>query len=115
MNHDEAVQLMTAEKYLRNELVRIWEQTGKTIVFVTHDLEEALYLADSVVVFSTKPTRIERIITLDRPRPRNLSVMSNLPTTRLLVRQSKSNHRPTLPTPRFAFQNPTIRHAAGIR
>jgi NitT/TauT family transport system ATP-binding protein len=62
----------TTRKYLRNELLRIWEKTGKTIIFVTHDLEEALYLADSVVVFSTKPTRIERIITLDRPRPRNM-------------------------------------------
>jgi NitT/TauT family transport system ATP-binding protein len=62
----------TTRKYLRNELVRIWEQTGKTIIFVTHDLEEAIYLADSVVVFSTKPTRIERVITLDRPRPRNI-------------------------------------------
>jgi NitT/TauT family transport system permease protein len=62
----------TTRKYLRNELVRIWEQTGKTIIFVTHDIEEALYLADSVVVFSTKPTRIERTITLDRTRPRNI-------------------------------------------
>jgi NitT/TauT family transport system ATP-binding protein len=62
----------TTRKYLRNELVRIWEKTGKTIIFVTHDLEEALYLADSVVVFSTKPTRIERTITLDRPRPRDI-------------------------------------------
>jgi NitT/TauT family transport system ATP-binding protein len=62
----------TTRKYLRNELLRIWERTGKTIIFVTHDLEEALYLADVVVAFSTKPTRIERIITLDRPRPRNL-------------------------------------------
>ncbi len=62
----------TTRKYLRNELLRIWEQTGKTIIFVTHDLEEALYLANSVIVFSTKPTRIERVITLDRPRPRNI-------------------------------------------
>ena len=62
----------TTRKYLRNELVRIWEQTGKTIIFVTHDLEEALYLADQVVVFSAKPTRIQRAIALDRPRPRNI-------------------------------------------
>jgi NitT/TauT family transport system ATP-binding protein len=62
----------TTRKYLRNELLRIWQKTGKTIVFVTHDLEEALYLGDSVVVFSTKPTRVERTITLDRPRPRDI-------------------------------------------
>jgi NitT/TauT family transport system ATP-binding protein len=62
----------TTRKYLRNELVRIWEKTGKTIIFVTHDLEEALYLADEVVVFSAKPTRIQRTITLDWPRPRDI-------------------------------------------
>src|SRR5262245_29805599 len=62
----------TTRKYLRNELMRIWGKTGKTIIFVTHDLEEALYLADRVVVFSTKPTRIQRTITLDRPRPRDV-------------------------------------------
>ena len=68
----------TTRKYLRNELLRIWEQTGKTIIFVTHDLEEALYLANSVIVFSTKPTRIERVITLDRPRPRNIDTDPSL-------------------------------------
>jgi NitT/TauT family transport system ATP-binding protein len=62
----------TTRKYLRNELIRIWQQTEKTIIFVTHDLEEALYLADSVVVFSTKPTRVERIITLETPGPREV-------------------------------------------
>ena len=72
----------TTRKYLRNELLRIWEQTGKTIIFVTHDLEEALYLADVVVAFSTKPTRIERVITLDRPRPRNIE--SDAILTRLM-------------------------------
>jgi NitT/TauT family transport system ATP-binding protein len=68
----------TTRKYLRNELLRIWQQTGKTIIFVTHDLEEALYLAESVIVFSTKPTRIERIIPLDQPRPRNIESDASL-------------------------------------
>ena len=63
----------TTRVYLRDELIRIWQKTGKTIIFVTHDLEEALHLADSVIVFSTRPTRIGRIITLDKPRPRKVS------------------------------------------
>jgi NitT/TauT family transport system ATP-binding protein len=63
----------TTRKSLRDHLIRIWQQTGKTILFVTHDLEEALYLADTIIVFSTKPTRIERTIELDRPRPRNVA------------------------------------------
>lgn len=72
----------TTRKYLRNELLRIWDQTGKTIIFVTHDLEEALSLADKVVVFSNKPTRIERVIALDYPRPRDLKADPTL--TRLM-------------------------------
>ncbi|MGA8615200.1 MAG: ATP-binding cassette domain-containing protein [Xanthobacteraceae bacterium] len=72
----------TTRKYLRNELLRIWHQTGKTIIFVTHDLEEALSLADQVVVFSNKPTRIARVIALDRPRPRDLDADPTL--TRLM-------------------------------
>lgn len=62
----------TTRMHLRDELIRIWQETGKTIVFVTHDLDEALYLADSVVVFSSKPTCIERVIALDNPRPRDV-------------------------------------------
>src|SRR5689334_23734453 len=42
---------------LRTEILRIWRETQKTILFVTHDLDEALFLADRIVVFSNKPTR----------------------------------------------------------
>jgi NitT/TauT family transport system ATP-binding protein len=62
----------TTRKYLRSELLHIWNQTGKTIIFVTHDLEEALTLADKIIVFSNKPTRIARVINLDHPRPRDV-------------------------------------------
>ncbi|GEM_PF-66646 len=68
----------TTRVHLRDELIRIWRKTGKTIVFVTHDLDEALYLADSIVVFSSKPTRIERIIILEKARPRNVAADPDL-------------------------------------
>ena len=47
---------------LRQQLVELWQETGKTIVFVTHDVDEALTLADRIVVLSPKPARVVRVI-----------------------------------------------------
>jgi NitT/TauT family transport system ATP-binding protein len=55
---------------MRLEVERIWLETGKTVVFVTHDIDEALQLADRTVVLSNKPTRVLDIIELHSPRPR---------------------------------------------
>jgi NitT/TauT family transport system ATP-binding protein len=55
---------------MRVEMERIWLETGKTVDFVTHDIEEALQLADRTVVLSNKPTRVLEIIELRTPRPR---------------------------------------------
>jgi NitT/TauT family transport system ATP-binding protein len=57
---------------LRAEIVSIWQKTGKTIVFVTHDVDEALLLADRILLLSKKPTRVIETITLDSARPRSL-------------------------------------------
>lgn len=59
-----------------DELLRIWEQTGKTVVFVTHSLTEAAYLADEIIVMSARPGRIIDRIEVDLPRPRTYEVMS---------------------------------------
>jgi ABC-type nitrate/sulfonate/bicarbonate transport system ATPase subunit len=58
---------------MRGELLRIWEAERKTILFVTHDIEESVQLADRVVVLSTRPARIQRIVEIDLPHPRDLS------------------------------------------
>lgn len=55
---------------MRDELVTIWQQTQKTIVFVTHDVDEALTLADRILLLSKKPTRVIEQIALATPRPR---------------------------------------------
>lgn len=55
---------------MRIEMERIWLTTGKTVVFVTHDIDEALQLADRTVVLSNKPTRVLEIIELHTARPR---------------------------------------------
>src|SRR5947209_16585026 len=58
---------------MRGELLRIWEAERKTIIFVTHDIEESVQLADRVVVMSTRPARIRRIVEIDIPHPRDIS------------------------------------------
>jgi NitT/TauT family transport system ATP-binding protein len=58
---------------MRRELLRIWEAERKTIVFVTHDIDEAVQLADRVVVMSARPAVIQQIVTIDISHPRDIS------------------------------------------
>ncbi len=58
---------------MRRELLRIWEAERKTIIFVTHDIEEAVQLADRVVVMSARPARIQEIVEIDIAHPRDIS------------------------------------------
>jgi NitT/TauT family transport system ATP-binding protein len=59
---------------MQEELQRIWLATGKTVLFVTHDVEEAVYLGDRVVVFSARPGRVKAEVSVPLPRPRSLEV-----------------------------------------
>jgi NitT/TauT family transport system ATP-binding protein len=58
---------------MRGELLRIWEAERKTIIFVTHDIDEAVQLADRVVVMSARPATIRQIVNIDIPHPRDIS------------------------------------------
>jgi ABC-type nitrate/sulfonate/bicarbonate transport system ATPase subunit len=58
---------------MRRELLRIWQTERKTVLFVTHDIEESVQLADRVVVMSQRPAHIQRIVDIDIPHPRDLS------------------------------------------
>ena len=55
---------------LEDELINLWKRTGTTVIFITHNIEEAIYLSDRVMVLTNKPTRIKKNIINDLPRPR---------------------------------------------
>jgi NitT/TauT family transport system ATP-binding protein len=65
-----ALDLLTREA-MQRELARIWGETGKTVVLVTHSVDEAVLLGDRVVVFTTHPGRIKEEVAIDVPRPRD--------------------------------------------
>lgn len=59
--------------YLEDEVIRLWKATGSTVLFITHNLEEAVYLAERVLILSNKPAKLKAQIQVDLPRPRNVS------------------------------------------
>jgi NitT/TauT family transport system ATP-binding protein len=63
---------------MQEELMRLWERTGKTVVFVTHDIEEAVFLADRVVVLTARPARIREEVKINLPRPRDTAVRKSV-------------------------------------
>jgi NitT/TauT family transport system ATP-binding protein len=56
---------------MQMELLQIWERTNKTVLFVTHSIEEAAYLSDRVIVMTARPGRTKNIVKIDLPRPRD--------------------------------------------
>lgn len=61
-------------EFMQRELLRIWGETRKTALFITHDIKEAVYLADRVVIFTRRPGRVKESLEIDLPRPRELSI-----------------------------------------
>jgi NitT/TauT family transport system ATP-binding protein len=57
-------------------LLQLYDLTAKTVFFITHDLEEAIFLADRVIVMTTRPGRVKKVIEVDLPRPRDYLALS---------------------------------------
>jgi NitT/TauT family transport system ATP-binding protein len=70
-----ALDAMTREQ-MNVELLRIWNQNRKTVLFVTHSIAESIFLADRVFVMTPRPGKIAEIIDIDLPRPRELSIIN---------------------------------------
>ncbi|MFC2035902.1 ABC transporter ATP-binding protein [Chloroflexota bacterium] len=73
-------------KELRNWLLRVWQEFGRTVMFITHDVEEAVYLADRVLMISARPGIIKRELKIDLPRPRRQRMIAE-PEFGKLVRE----------------------------
>jgi NitT/TauT family transport system ATP-binding protein len=92
-----AVDMQTRE-YLQDELLRIWDETVTTVVFVTHSIDEAIYLGDRVVVMQARPGRIRAEVAIDLPRPRGVSDVKasvRYGELRRLVREALQTGAPT--------------------
>lgn len=59
--------------YLEDEVIRLWKELGSTVVFITHNIEEAVYLAERVIILSNKPANIKEEVKIDLPHPRKIS------------------------------------------
>ena len=77
-----ALDAMTREQ-MNLDLQRIWRESGKTVVLITHSIPEAVFLGDRVVVMTPRPGRIARVIDVGIPRPRSLEVMGEPPFGRM--------------------------------
>ncbi len=64
-----SVDAQTREQ-LQTELLKLWTQTGKTIIFITHDIDEAIYLGDTILVMSPRPGMVQDMVAVDLPKPR---------------------------------------------
>ena len=69
-----ALDVQTRE-LMQEELLTLWTQSGAAVLFVTHDLDEAILLADRVAVLTTRPARVKSVHTIDLPRPRNIGTL----------------------------------------
>ncbi|MFC1945304.1 ABC transporter ATP-binding protein [Chloroflexota bacterium] len=73
-------------KDLQDWLLRVWQEFERTVMFITHDIEEAVYLADRVIVLSARPGTIKRELKIDLPRPRRQRIIAE-PAFGNLVRE----------------------------
>lgn len=84
-----ALDEFTKEK-LHEDLLKIWRKTNKTILFVTHNIQEAVFLSDRVVVLSPHPGRVSKVVDIDLPRPRSLAIKDTVEFTALVSKVRNS-------------------------
>lgn len=84
-----ALDEFTREK-LYTDLLKIWRKTNKTIIFVTHNIQEAVFLSDRVCVLSPHPGRLSAVVDIDLPRPREMAIKNTSEFTALVAKVRNS-------------------------
>lgn len=84
-----ALDEFTKEK-LHDDLLRMWRETNKTVIFVTHNIQEAVYLSDKVCVLSPHPGRLSAVVDIDLERPRTLAMKDTQHFTELVAKVRNS-------------------------
>ena len=59
--------------YLEDQVIKLWQKTGSTVLFITHNIEEAVYLSEKCMILSQKPATVKETVNIDLPRPRNVA------------------------------------------
>jgi NitT/TauT family transport system ATP-binding protein len=65
-------------EFMQTEIERIWRQTGQTTLFVTHTIDEAIFLADEIIIMTNRPGRVKTVIPVNLPRPRPHSIKKSV-------------------------------------
>ncbi|MHB8062394.1 MAG: ABC transporter ATP-binding protein [Ruminiclostridium sp.] len=73
--------------HMQNEVLRIWKAEENTMILVTHDIDEAIFLGDKVVVMSSKPGRVRKVIPVDIPRPRDRSSVNFMNIRKMIYKE----------------------------
>ena len=84
-----ALDEFTKEK-LHEDLLRIWRKTNKTIIFVTHNIQEAVFLSDRICVLSPHPGRLSAVVDINLPRPRTQTMKGTQEFTELVTKVRNS-------------------------
>ena len=84
-----ALDEFTREK-LHADLLKIWRKTNKTIIFVTHNIQESVFLSDKVCVLSPHPGRLSAVVDIDLPRPRTMEMKNTVEFTNLVAKVRNS-------------------------
>ena len=75
--------------YLEDEVIRLWKKFESTVLFITHNIEEAVYLADKILILSNKPATIKEELVVDLPRPRDITSKEFTEIRRYVTEQIK--------------------------